>query len=59
VSVAILLDVCPAFAEKASGNATVTVVPSSSLLCTVISPACRAIRLFTIDSPRPVPSCRR
>ena len=58
-SVAILLDGSFAGGMNASGNATVTTVPSSILLCTVNSPACKPTRLFTIDSPRPVPSCRR
>ena len=35
VSVAILLEGCGAGGVNASGNATVTVVPSSTLLCTV------------------------
>ena len=33
--------------------------PSPIVLCTFISPLCNATRPFTIDRPRPVPSCLR
>ena len=49
----------PMAARRPAASATVTVVPSPSLLCTLISPSCKPTRPFTIDRPRPVPSCRR
>ena len=46
-----MLDGCRAGGVNASGNATVTVVPSSILLCTVISPACKADQAFHDRQP--------
>jgi len=42
--------------SPANGKLTLNVVPSPTVLSTAICPLCRTMILFTIDSPRPLPS---